>query len=490
MFCVVSGVPIVNLDHFDFIDKPEIIFGLVGAVGTPLKQVTQILKEQMEIREYSSEEIELSKFLCENLPLRSSVCHDGGEYSRIDSMMNRGNELRERTDGGEVLSLLAAAKIHVKRSEDHLYLNGQSFILRQLKHPEEVFCLRRIYGSSFHLIGVYSSEASRRQNLLKQGMSSDQVDRIFARDEGEELLYGQQLRDTYYLADVFVADGPQLEGQLQRYLKLLFAEEVITPSADEYGMHLSYSASLKSGDLSRQVGAAILNEHREVISLGANEVPAPMGGQYWEDSPLDSRDCRKGYDSNAKIKREIVEDIIKALQLSDDVEQVSYKLKNTRLMDITEFGRCVHAEMESILGAGRVGISCRQGTLYTTTFPCHNCAKHIVNAGLQRVVYIEPYPKSMAKDLHDDAIAFTEDGEGEETEKVIFEPFVGVAPRKYWILFSIYTADGRRLKRKDDEGNLVDTPLGLRLATSTLTYIERERVVAAAVSRIKELLLK
>ena len=43
-------------------------------------------------------------------------------------------------------------------------------------------------------------------------------------------------------------------------------------------------------------------------------------------------------------------------------------------------------------------------TLFATTFPCHHCARHIVAAGIRRVVYVAPYAKSRAVDLHDDAI--------------------------------------------------------------------------------------
>jgi deoxycytidylate deaminase len=73
-------------------------------------------------------------------------------------------------------------------------------------------------------------------------------------------------------------------------------------------------------------------------------------------------------------------------------------------LDITEFGRPVHAEMEAILSCARIGISPKMGTLYCTTFPCHNCAKHIVAAGIKRVVYVEPYPKSKAEKLHSDSL--------------------------------------------------------------------------------------
>lgn len=76
-------------------------------------------------------------------------------------------------------------------------------------------------------------------------------------------------------------------------------------------------------------------------------------------------------------------------------------------MNVIEFGRDAHAEMEAILAA-RAGISVKGRDLYSTTFPCHNCAKLIISAGINRVVYIEPYPKSLAIELHGDSISVGE----------------------------------------------------------------------------------
>lgn len=59
-----------------------------------------------------------------------------------------------------------------------------------------------------------------------------------------------------------------------------------------------------------------------------------------------------------------------------------------------------HAEMAALMSCARSGGSPVDGTLYCTTFRCHNCAKHIVAAGIRSVVYVEPYPKSKAKDLY------------------------------------------------------------------------------------------
>jgi deoxycytidylate deaminase len=122
-------------------------------------------------------------------------------------------------------------------------------------------------------------------------------------------------------------------------------------------------------------------------------------------------------------------------------EQASKSL----LMDITEFGRMAHAEMNAVLDAARLGRPVKDATLYCTTFPCHNCAKHIVASGISRVVFIEPYPKSQALELHGDSISLGE----KTTDKVLFEHFIGISPRRYRDIFE-------KGKRRDSSGNLND----------------------------------
>jgi deoxycytidylate deaminase len=151
-------------------------------------------------------------------------------------------------------------------------------------------------------------------------------------------------------------------------------------------------------------------------------------------------------------------------------------LRGSRLQDLTEFGRAVHAEMEALLSCARSGVSPRGGVLYCTTFPCHNCAKHIVAAGIQRVFYVEPYPKSLAAELHKDAIAVDQETEG----RVCFLPFTGIAARRYFDLFSLQVSSGRRVRRKDATGvqkasweRRTAVP---RVPMTADSYIEREVV--------------
>lgn len=52
---------------------------------------------------------------------------------------------------------------------------------------------------------------------------------------------------------------------------------------------------------------------------------------------------------------------------------------------------CSHAEENSITQAAYHGIRLAGSTLYSTLSPCLMCAKMIINAGIETVIYDEPY---------------------------------------------------------------------------------------------------
>jgi deoxycytidylate deaminase len=117
-------------------------------------------------------------------------------------------------------------------------------------------------------------------------------------------------------------------------------------------------------------------------------------------------------------------------------------LRASKMADTIDYVRAIHAEMAAITDAGRHGINLKGTTLYTTTFPCHDCSKHIVASGIKRVVYFEPYPKSLTADLYRDSIQI--DALRPDERKVQFRSFVGVAPSRYLDFFTV----GKR-ERKD-----------------------------------------
>ena len=53
--------------------------------------------------------------------------------------------------------------------------------------------------------------------------------------------------------------------------------------------------------------------------------------------------------------------------------------------------RTIHAETNAIIQAALHGVSTKGSTCYVTHFPCMNCAKALVNAGITRLVYSVSY---------------------------------------------------------------------------------------------------
>ena len=57
------------------------------------------------------------------------------------------------------------------------------------------------------------------------------------------------------------------------------------------------------------------------------------------------------------------------------------------------FSHVVHAEINAIAKAAEHGVSTKGATLYSTTVPCIECAKIILQCGITRVIYVEDYNK-------------------------------------------------------------------------------------------------
>ena len=68
-----------------------------------------------------------------------------------------------------------------------------------------------------------------------------------------------------------------------------------------------------------------------------------------------------------------------------------------------ELCRGLHAEQNAIIQAAVHGVSIKDGTMYSTAYPCSLCAKMIINAGIKRVVYQNDYPDVLAKQVFEEA---------------------------------------------------------------------------------------
>ena len=58
----------------------------------------------------------------------------------------------------------------------------------------------------------------------------------------------------------------------------------------------------------------------------------------------------------------------------------------------------IHAELNAILNAANEGIRLNGATMYITNLCCSNCLKHIVGAGIKRVIYRGDYDKGASEE--------------------------------------------------------------------------------------------
>ena len=493
---------------------PELIVGLVGAAGTDLKRVGELFDREFARVDYKTDLVRLSDLLldCDKYQHLREV-QSGPQDQRIRSLMDAGDDLRRTSVRGDAVALLAIGKIRQIRQDkgggEGQSLPRHAFLLHSLKHPAELQTLREVYGDAFVAVSVYTPRAQRIKALSERisRSRSDYMPETYKEtatgliDEDEKGKGGdlaQNVRDTFPDADLFIDAGKpdNLPQQVTRLVEILFRHPYRTPTADECGLFYAKAAALRSADLARQVGAVITTSEGEIIAAGCNEVPKAGGGSVWEgeDRDKDKRDFVIGHDSSARMKHEILAELFGRLRdggwLRNDLSQsdpsalagkalfdpTAPTLAGTRVTSIIEFGRIVHAEMSALTDAARRGLPVKDTTLYCTTFPCHMCARHIIASGIRRVVYIEPYPKSMAKDLYKGSLDVDDDPEA-DGDAVSFRPFVGVSPRRYLAFFEMP-------RRKDARGHVVEwIPSQARLRVKQYpTYLDVEAALIAVMS--------
>ena len=115
-------------------------------------------------------------------------------------------------------------------------------------------------------------------------------------------------------------------------------------SWDEYFMGVAKLASLRSKDPTSQVGACIVDENNTILSMGYNGFPRGCSD---DDFPW----AREG---------ETLE---------------------------TKYAYVTHSELNAILNYR--GGSLEGSKIYVTLFPCNECAKAIIQAGIKTVGYAE-----------------------------------------------------------------------------------------------------
>jgi dCMP deaminase len=127
-------------------------------------------------------------------------------------------------------------------------------------------------------------------------------------------------------------------------------EEKERPSWDEYFMRIAHVVASRSTCLRRKVGAVLVKDKR-ILATGYNGAPKSL--------PHCKTCLREELGVPSGQRHELC--------------------------------RGVHAEQNAIIQAAVFGVSTKEAILYTTTFPCIICAKMLINAEVEEIVYDSDY---------------------------------------------------------------------------------------------------
>jgi len=468
----------------------ELVFGVVGPVGSGTSEIAKSLERFLKDKGYAAAIIKARDVIAEWATKTGFVIDKEDEIKEVVSLQNAGDAMRESDVGAVAIGAIKAIRQVRAKQTGKTFADGEAvdpdgnpraFIIDSLRNPAEVELLRGVYQEAFCVIGVVCDEEARKGRLRVKYKTAgeQQIDKLMERDEKADISHGQQVSDTFHLADFFLdnsaprvlvgVDGSKKSNpewivvdEIGRLVDILTHARIVRPRPNEVAMFHAFGARMQSACLSRQVGAALMDMNGDIMGTGTNEVPIAGGGVYGAafdartdldfPSTFDHRcTVHGGYCRNTREQNAIIKDLfeledLRPIELTDALIK---KVRRTRIGQLIEFSRAVHAEMEALLSAARQGKSTRGTRLFVTTFPCHQCARHIVAAGVDEVQFIEPYLKSKAIPLHGDAITTSPVGwisptllrmqkkdqsrkdVDDKKPQVLFRPFVGVAPRLY-----------------------------------------------------------
>lgn len=522
-----SPIQVRSLDAARKAQSSLLVIGIVGAAGAGTSWTARVLKRLLDRRGACATIVKA------RLGLAKAVGSEWEKALRLrmsepikaaEQLQALGDGLRKQHDD----AIVASAMIAEMQALQAVDPSTNVLICDSLRHPAEAKLLRMVYGDAYWTLGTVCDFETRRDRLMKkfrgpnaEPPNEDHVRRFIERDEDDVTnKHGQHVAGTFELADYFVdtsaalsdpsapeteLDAWKVAADLGRFLDLVRGDRVmLRPTDAEQAMYHAYAARLGSACLSRQVGAALIDRSGQLLATGCNEVPRAGGGLYGQGDG-DEEERERGrchilnrYCSNTRERNVIIDDIMKIFEthglkaeLEATRDNIMTNLRKSRLGQIIEYSRSVHAEMDTLVSAARKGVSTVGGKLFVTTFPCHNCARHIVAAGIDEVQFIEPYLKSKALALHSDSITQSADGwtspsigriRGQiGSHKVLFRPYVGAAPRLYR---SAFVKDG---EVKDGlTGDVLSTPEPglLRLRPLPRGYEDLQAAVAASFREI------
>jgi deoxycytidylate deaminase len=324
-----------------------------------------------------------------------------------------GDRMREEQHFGVLAELAVQSLEAIPDQLDRIVIDG-------IRNLSEIEFLRERFGNRFYLFALECPVSDRWERLRpsyeQNARSMDDFLKDDQRDQNEEVDHGQQVQLCVDQADVLIDNSDEvsladLRAKLADYAQLVLGERYRYAKPIEIYMNIAYSASHGSKCIKRQVGAVLVNALPNVVG--------EVVGQGFNENPINTRPCIEepeyGADRERNIHGRCYRDIVRQKAFVDlaatgthcprcgkplaapaqhgppwncagcDADLEDYFWPERAMTLCT----AVHAEVAAILSAGG---RAKGTTMYTTTFPCFQCAEKLTQAGIANIVFNELYP--------------------------------------------------------------------------------------------------
>ncbi|TMP47921.1 MULTISPECIES: anti-phage dCTP deaminase [unclassified Pseudoalteromonas] len=288
-------------------------------------------------------------------------------------------------------------------------------VIDAIRNPYEAMYLRERYAD-FYLMSVNTSNENRLKHLRESHKFSDQQITELDKKEYPKKLAGhnkfisQNIQKCIENADIHINnpradnfESSELASQLAWYVSLMMHPGLIMPTSVENCMQIAFSVKKSSGCISRQVGAAVTDEHYSIKSVGWNntaqgQVPCILRSAEDLINGAD-KNAYSEYEKNDKNFREKIE--FKYIDVINDADKEgmnpSFCFKDIQNEIEGEKNqvhtRSLHAEENAFLQISKYGgQKVKGGFLFTTASPCELCAKKASQLGISKIYFIDPYP--------------------------------------------------------------------------------------------------
>ena len=385
--------------------RPNMVIGLTGPVGSGCSTMAELLAGEFGLKPYK-----ISHEIRYELEPNPSKWKDK-KYCRgwREEQQQHGNLRRQETKDSGYRYWLDKVLDRIDGDD----VGDNPIVIDGLRNVHAVEAFRQEFHN-FFLVAICSESDKRWQRISEKYENNfDQFRRDDLRDKGEDFPWGQSVQKSVGAADYVFSNAEQFmihvheetkpdtskvtiafKDQVKKFLPLMQGTaQGLAPNPHELQIAAAFAHSDASSCLKRHVGAVI------TVTVKGRELPIAVG---YNENPAGTPCCIDGGGCKKDMHMKSWFDAQEHLCCPRCGERTDKPTLDSRcecgdyLKDWLwphrgmELCSAIHAEERAVRSLG--ARSAEEGTLYVTTFPCFQCARMVLDAGITRVVYLEAYP--------------------------------------------------------------------------------------------------